>query len=54
MIGVLAAMARKGEPMPASLKSYGTDPANGYWIYSRIHSLVWLDGNQRAGAYQKH
>ena len=27
MIGVLAAMAHKGEPMPAALKSYGTDPA---------------------------
>ena len=27
MIGVLAAMARKGEPLPAALKSYGTDPA---------------------------
>ena len=27
MIGVLAAMAQKGEPMPAALRSYGTDPA---------------------------
>ena len=27
MIGVLAAMAQKGEPLPAALKSYGTDPA---------------------------
>jgi CHAT domain-containing protein len=27
MIGVLAAMAQKGEPLPAALKSYGADPA---------------------------
>ena len=27
MIGVLAAMAQKGDPLPAALKSYGADPA---------------------------